>query len=418
MDISHLREGGYGQNYSRGDGEAFTEEDREWLRGYYDGMIRDADDRIGELMAKLEELSLLDNTLILITADHGQLIGEDGHTVAHRGDTDQNVHVPLILHGPGIPAGKQVDVLTEHVDLVPTLTDLLDLSTDATFDGHSLRPFVDGVKPDIWRDHVFMIPDRANYEEPTGFSLRGKSLKYLFDQEGSLVSVMKSPDREAKRIDLTVTHGQNGALMEKELKDFFLPRLRAMQEAPVQRIVLEGAWLANFGTPEEAVEDYYITGEKARADLERDNKWAYTDGFLWAMHGTEKVPHLSYVTKAPKGLYTARAFLWNSLNFQGKPASALSIQFTGDDTPRHAACASLPDEEAGLSVLSLGSVTVEDELKISLLPSELPWWTRLFSLELIPETTDSADPTAEEIPVLSPEDADELNEMIKSAGYM
>lgn len=419
FDTSPLRAGGYGQNYSRLDDQPFTSEDREWLRGYYDGMIRDANDRVEELLHKLDELKLLDNTLVLITADHGQLIGEDGFTVAHTGDTDQNIHVPLILRGPDIPAGIRIDALTEHVDLVPTLVDYLALQSDASFDGKSMMPLLQGNMPADWRDHVFTIPNRDNYETPQGFSLQSRQLKYCFDSGGTLTAIYKTPDRAENRIDLTLTHRLHAEQQEQKLKSFFLPRLRSMQQASVQRIVLEGAWIANFGTPSEAVEDYYISGESSRKDLEKDHKWAYTDGFLWAMHASEKVPPLSYSTSAPDGVYNAVAYLWNSLSFQGKPASALSLRFRNDSEPRQTACTSLPDDKAALLPLPLGQVAITDgQLSVTLLPSELPWWTRLFSIELLPLKIDSNESSQDVPSQPSPEEADELNEMIKSAGYM
>ena len=68
----------------------------------YDGMILDADDQIRLLLDKLELLGLSDNTIVLVTADHGQLLGENGYTVAHTGDWDEVLQVPWIAKGPGI----------------------------------------------------------------------------------------------------------------------------------------------------------------------------------------------------------------------------------------------------------------------------------------------------------------------------
>ncbi|MCP4643418.1 MAG: sulfatase-like hydrolase/transferase, partial [bacterium] len=115
------------------DGKTFTEAEQEVLRALHDGSIHYADACIGELTEKLASLSLLENTILIVDADHGDALAEDGVTLGHTDDVtrDEVFHVPLVMAGPGIPRGCRVNALVENVDVVPTLIQLLQLDTTA-----------------------------------------------------------------------------------------------------------------------------------------------------------------------------------------------------------------------------------------------------------------------------------------------
>jgi arylsulfatase len=92
-----------GQSFARRDGQPLTQDDQAYIRAAYDGGILDADTQIGKLLQKLDELGLRSNTVIVISSDHGQALGEDGHTTEHEGSSDQVLHAVFILSGPGLP---------------------------------------------------------------------------------------------------------------------------------------------------------------------------------------------------------------------------------------------------------------------------------------------------------------------------
>ena len=106
-------------------------QDEPAIRALYDGEVRVFDDLVGSWVARLGELGILDETLIVITADHGEELMERGH-VGHcscnlKGTLhDESIRVPLILrYPPGLPKGKWIDWQVSHVDLMPTIFDLL-----------------------------------------------------------------------------------------------------------------------------------------------------------------------------------------------------------------------------------------------------------------------------------------------------
>ena len=116
----------------------------------YDGELRYVDDQIARLLVALEDRGILDDTLVVVTADHGEAFGEhDGRYFNHGFDLyDPALHVPLILAYPGrIRAGTNVDGIAQSVDVVPTVLDLLGVESSSGLAGHSLVPAIEGGQP-------------------------------------------------------------------------------------------------------------------------------------------------------------------------------------------------------------------------------------------------------------------------------
>jgi len=107
----------------------------------YDGEIAYADAALGRLLARLEASGLLENTLVVLTADHGESLGEHGEATHGIFIYDSTLHVPLILAHPAlIPAGRTVGSPVGLTDLAPTILDLLGIPLPAGMDGISAAP--------------------------------------------------------------------------------------------------------------------------------------------------------------------------------------------------------------------------------------------------------------------------------------
>ncbi len=106
-------------------------------RAPYDGEIAYADAMLGSLLARLRAAHALDRTLVVVTADHGESLGEHGETTHGLFAYDATLAVPLIVNGPSLPA-RAVDRPVSHVDIAPTIASLLGLPLPAAVDGVSL----------------------------------------------------------------------------------------------------------------------------------------------------------------------------------------------------------------------------------------------------------------------------------------
>ncbi len=97
----------------------------------YDGEVAWSDELIGRLDATLERLGLRKDTLLVVTSDHGEGLGEHDEAVHGFFLYQTTLHVPLLLRGPGIPAGRRLEVTARSVDLFPTLLDLAGVARPA-----------------------------------------------------------------------------------------------------------------------------------------------------------------------------------------------------------------------------------------------------------------------------------------------
>ncbi len=108
----------------------------------YDGAITFVDQEIGNLIEALRQWGILENTLIIVTADHGESLTEHGIYFAHNGLYQVTLHVPLIFKYAGLPNGKVVTGFVQHTDVAPTILDILGIGNGPDHDGKSLLPLI------------------------------------------------------------------------------------------------------------------------------------------------------------------------------------------------------------------------------------------------------------------------------------
>ena len=127
-------------------GITITERDKARIIALYDSNVSYQDQQVGVLLAKLKEWGVAEQTMLIITADHGDEQFEDGGRVGHGASIRETlVYVPLIVHYPPMfPAGK-VSEGVDTVDIVPTIADALGVKPDKAWQGESLIPLANGV---------------------------------------------------------------------------------------------------------------------------------------------------------------------------------------------------------------------------------------------------------------------------------
>jgi len=134
------------------------------LRGVYLGLVAELDRQLGRVLGQLAATGALDETLVVVTADHGEMLG-DGWQLGKQGFRPEAFHVPLIIRHPARQrAGHVVDAFTEHVDLVPTILEAIGITPPRQCDGRSLAPLLLGDVPRDWRDGVVYEHDFRDLE--------------------------------------------------------------------------------------------------------------------------------------------------------------------------------------------------------------------------------------------------------------
>lgn len=115
------------------------------IQSVYYGMCTRVDGHIGRVLETIEEEGLFDNSIVIFTTDHGDFAGQYG--LPEKWDTcmsDCIMHVPMILHAPGIKGGHRVSALTEHIDFPSTVLELLGIDVDWGVHGQSMLPAIEG----------------------------------------------------------------------------------------------------------------------------------------------------------------------------------------------------------------------------------------------------------------------------------
>lgn len=121
------------------------------IKGLYDGCVRQFDDNVGRILETLSATGQLENTIVLVTSDHGDDQLEPnttfGHGLSFNGG-DQSNHIPFILSVPGMKSGKNVDSIVRTLDFAPTLLNLIGEPKEAAMEGVSLMGAIRGDNQD------------------------------------------------------------------------------------------------------------------------------------------------------------------------------------------------------------------------------------------------------------------------------
>jgi arylsulfatase A-like enzyme len=122
-----------------------TAKDLDRIKSYYYGMISLNDKHIGRMLESLGGLGLEERTVVIVTADHGEMLGD--HVLLFKAGYmyDEVLRTPLIIRAPGkLPAGRRVAGMTEAIDIMPTALELLGLRPSERVQGRSLLPLIEG----------------------------------------------------------------------------------------------------------------------------------------------------------------------------------------------------------------------------------------------------------------------------------
>ena len=169
--------------------------DLKWLKAMYYGEVSHHDIEMGKFLAELEGMGVLDDTLVIVTNDHGEELGDHqkfghGHSLY-----EELLRAPLIMHFPPlIDAGVLKNEVAENVDVTPTIVDALGLKPMANADGLSLLPLLKGenVQRPYYAMSEFMESRRA---------IRVGSWKMIW-AAGTTVNVFHSSEDRAETKDL------------------------------------------------------------------------------------------------------------------------------------------------------------------------------------------------------------------------
>ena len=340
---------------------SFSTIEQNYLRGLHDGGILYADTHLGKLIEKLRALGLKENTILLVTADHGDMLGEDGKTWGHMPvSRDWIIQVPLIAAGPGLPEGKRVKVLTENADIVPSLVDLLELETDVRTDGRSFVPAVRSDAPKPLREFAFSKYVDGGYDGTPTFILRGNGFKYQRYLKDGSEHLWRVPDTAPERENILEEAPEAAARMRAYMDEHIMPRYEAYKALPQTAIYITiDKWLSRYTDADDA---YVLHEHGENPETATDGKWGFDVnwGWLWAQSWQEDPPPLPLRYEVENGDYLLQAEMFGSPAFRGHPAGAM--RFKVQDEAEFREVVHVPDtqEKTGFQYVDVGPCTVTD----------------------------------------------------------
>jgi arylsulfatase A-like enzyme len=159
----------------------------------YYGLVDECDVQLGRIVQHLKDTGQYDRTLIIVTSDHAEMLGEH-YMWSKEVYFDQSFHLPLVIRDPRPDAvrGRRVTEMTQAIDVMPTILDWIGQPVPRSCDGRSLVPFLKDTIPDDWREDVFFEHDFRDVrgqavETALGISsdeccyavIRGRKWKYV-----------------------------------------------------------------------------------------------------------------------------------------------------------------------------------------------------------------------------------------------
>lgn len=195
----------------------FSPDDWRRYRNAYYRLIEKVDGQIGEVLKALDDAGLREDTLIVFTSDHG-----DGHG-AHQWNQksllyEESVRIPLIVVPPGgARPGRERRLVSNGLDLFPTLCDYAGMVTPEGLPGRSLRPLLETADPATWREELFIEawPFQGDSGNTQGRAVVSDRYKYIIYRWGRWREQLFDRERDpGEMVNLAVNHAYAPVLEE------------------------------------------------------------------------------------------------------------------------------------------------------------------------------------------------------------
>lgn len=240
----------------------------------YDAGISYMDAHVGKLMETLRELGIEDEVCWIISADHGESMGEQGIYMEHASATEAVHHIPLIVKVPNVtPPGTAVDGFLYNVDVIATITDLVGLPVPSGWDGESAVPALRG---EAWAGRDFLVMDHGLYtcqrtvrDRKWSFIRTYHPGLYRFD-EVTLYDMELDPNQT---VNTAEAHPDVVQLMDHRMAEWYQSNVKAhgRKVDPLKTVVETGPY--KYVTLEQWSERLASEGfEQEAAELLRRNK--------------------------------------------------------------------------------------------------------------------------------------------------
>lgn len=196
--------------------------------GPYDGEVAYADELVGRLVAYLKKQQLYDESTIIVVGDHGESLGAHGESEHGLLVFDETLRVPLIIKRAGAEGkGTRVGELVQHVDIVPTILDLVNAPTPGGLNGRSLRPLLTGGTLGARIAYGESQLPESQYGWHGARTVTDGRFRYVSGPVPALFDLEQDPE---SRVDVSAAHPDEVARLARALEGF--ERLQPAGDSP------------------------------------------------------------------------------------------------------------------------------------------------------------------------------------------
>ncbi len=188
----------------------------EHLQGMYAGEVAYTDNCIKGIIDKLKQLGLYDSTLIIITADHGEMFYQHKEVTHGYYIYEGNVRIPLVFKVPGVSAPRRIEKTVGLVDITPTVCSLLDIKGPFEFQGVDISPYLLQDAPEDIKRHIYlesMTPTR--YKANSLLGIVNDKYKYIQTTRPELYDMVND---YPESVNLVETYPKVAHLLKGRLK--------------------------------------------------------------------------------------------------------------------------------------------------------------------------------------------------------
>lgn len=251
--------------------------DKEYIIAQYDGAIAYMDACIANLFEAVRALGLEDSSLVVLTSDHGETLHDHECWYDHHGLYEPTLVVPLAFKLPGrVPAGKRIAGQTVMKNVMPSILELLEVETDAAFDGVSLVGEMHGRKREP--DDEFYITEctwmrKHGWRTPKWKLIHALEPDFHFKPEIELYDLARDPQ---ELTNVAARHGDVVERLEKRMLDWIAKREKQTGRTNPMYTNLHWhgckAWPGPFESSQQAYDTLHIGDPEAARKLQAGEK--------------------------------------------------------------------------------------------------------------------------------------------------
>jgi arylsulfatase A-like enzyme len=217
----------------------FDERDAQHLMNLYDAGIRQFDDDLRAFVAILRDRGLLEETIFVLTADHGEEFLEHGGVLHGNTHFEEVLRIPLLLRGPGLPAGLRIAEPVSLVDVMPTLLAMLGVGTSEQLDGIDLSPTFRGSGAALPQRFIFAEANLDADNSNTRWAVRQRRFKLHFDTTSGQTRLFDLLEDPGETADVSAAEPEMRTMLMERLAEFRKPPSAGGRRSPLTDAEIE-----------------------------------------------------------------------------------------------------------------------------------------------------------------------------------